>query len=65
MLQFKEQDYDATRSGFDQSEIDRLTADMDVTVSSFFQDEEEDEKPAKEKPTHTYKCPFCGETFTK
>lgn len=65
MLQFKDQDYDATRSGFDQDEIDRLTADMDVTVSSFFQDEERQDKPVKEKPVHTYKCPHCGEIFTQ
>lgn len=66
MLQFKDQDYDATRSGFDQSEIDRLTADLDVTVAGFFQqDEDEEEKPQKEKPQHTYKCPHCGEVFTQ
>lgn len=65
MLQMKESGYDTTRTAFSESEIERLTQDMNTTVAGFFQDDQEDDSEKKEKPVHTYKCPFCGEVFTK
>lgn len=62
MIQFKDDDYDVSRTGFDQYEFDQLTQEMNMTVSGFFQDQEQE---TKEKAIHTYKCPHCGEVFEK
>lgn len=62
MLQFRDEGYDATSTGFDQNEIASLTQEMNLSISGFF---DEEDTPAKEKAIHTYKCPFCGETFEK
>lgn len=62
VIQLQEDGYDATSTGFDQQEIDDLAKEMHDSISGFF-----DQKtgPTKEKAIHTYKCPFCGETFEK
>ncbi|MBR3741020.1 MAG: ParB N-terminal domain-containing protein [Selenomonadaceae bacterium] len=65
MLQMKENDYDVTRTAFDQAEIDSITQDLNITVSGFFEDQDQEETQQKEKPVHQYKCPYCGEVFTK
>ena len=62
MIQFKDDDYDVSRTGFDQYEFDQLTQEMNMAVSGFFQDQEQE---TKEKVIHTYKCPHCGEVFEK
>lgn len=64
MLQLKESGYDTSKTAFSDYEVDKLTQDMDATVSSFFEDDTEESEP-KEKKTHTYICPHCGEVFEK
>ena len=64
LIHMQEVNYDWSRTAFSQEEIEEITQDMEATVAGFFQDEEE-AKQTKEKKTHTYKCPFCGEVFTK
>lgn len=64
MLRLKESGYDTSRTAFSDYEIEKLTQDMNATVASFFQDDEEQGAP-KEKKTRTYCCPHCGEVFEK
>ena len=63
MIQFRDEDYDVFRTGFDQDEFEQLTQEMNMTVSGFFQEQEQETQ--KDKPIHTYKCPHCGEVFEK
>lgn len=62
MIQFRDDGYDATKTAFDPDEIARLTEEMNISVSDFFEDQQDE---PKQKTVHTYKCPHCGEVFTK
>lgn len=64
MIHMQEVNYDITRTAFSDAEIEEITRDMTASVSSFFENQDQ-ESESKEKPVHTYKCPFCGEVFTK
>jgi len=64
MLSLKQSGYDVEKTAFSPEEVDRITQDMDLTVSAFFTDQDE-ETAAKAKKTHMYKCPHCGEEFEK
>lgn len=60
----EEEDYDLSKTAFTDNEVAKLMMDMEASVDSFFQDDEEDEE-SKQKKVRQYKCPFCGEVFTK
>lgn len=62
MLELKAAGYDATKTGFDQYDLDALTQEMNVAVAGFFEDNQDDRKPKK---TRLYRCPHCGEVFEK
>ena len=62
--QLKEAGYDLMRTSFPENEIEELSKAMQAEVSSFFEDQDEDED-TKEKPVRQYKCPYCGEVFEK
>lgn len=63
MLQLKEAKYDVLKTAFDQLEFEQLTQELGSNISSFFEEEQqEDQKPKK---AHRYKCPYCGEIFEK
>lgn len=64
MLQLKQSGYDTSKTAFSDYEVDKLTQDMNATVSSFFEDDSDEAEP-KEKKTRTYICPHCGEVFEK
>ena len=67
MLQLTESSYDTEKTAFDEAEIEKLTQGFDVTVSSFFENEDDEtgDKPEKPKKKRTYRCPHCGEVFEK
>lgn len=64
MVQLKQTGYDTSKTAFSDDEVDKITQDMDATVSSFFEDATDAQAP-KEKKTRRYICPHCGEVFEK
>ena len=63
MLQLQQDGYDLARTGFSEEEIQKITQDMNASVASFFDEEDEGEKAPKK--VKNYKCPHCGEVFSK
>lgn len=64
MIHMRQINYEWSRTAFSKEEVDEITQDMEMTVAGFFQ-EDDDETSSKEKKVRKYKCPFCGEVFTK
>lgn len=62
MIHLKENDYDPTKTAFDQHEVDKLTQDMNQSIEDFFEDEDIEPKAETVKK---YQCPYCGTVFTK
>ena len=63
LMGLKGSGYDLNKTGFKQYDIGKLTQSYGMDLGSFFDDDEEESK--HEKKVHTYKCPYCGEVFTK
>lgn len=63
MLILKEAGIDPATTAFTQREIDKITEDMSGAVADFFVEQEAAAKRAK--AVRTYRCPHCGEVFSK